>query len=946
MSIPVFWSSEQALPDDTVMVGGAEFSKNTVVMISRLNDDPPRAFESLAQRVHRPAQASYVGTAREKSPRRVTALSQIFDHSPVAEQHQHHHAGHQHGNPHEEFLCASDADLRQLMVSEMAAEVIQFTSSSLKFVVPASFAEGVFAFYLADTTRNARSAVRLINRPVVWWLHKRVAQPAGSFQIFGKALAPYSGIAARRAAASTASRSASQDDAGERWYDASDAAGVGAGARAHAAGPKAGAGAGAGAVARIAERLGHLDLGHRQPAAAGGGGGRGLPSTSGTASPPALPPRRHHSFDEQHHDDDDSPAATTGGGNLEDDGDMLAESSSVESFVQLTPPGSAREGAVVWGREAAVGRHSQASGLSSSSSSSGSVEAQANHGVRIRFVRKNDGLTRVFVLQDASINQYYLTMQLPRDMQTGEWYVDVHNGFGGPTTWTPCPDLLTIANLNDNWPTKVFNVKALGLDKALAAAKDNGGGVVYFPSGKYWFSSPITVPPRTTLLGEGMDTVSLNYSNANNPNNSYLITGTSMRVEHLTIYCMSPYVNVFLCPRGSSDCRFLSVRFRSNCYMKMFTGDPSDRTQHLRSRSVFNMMTDNFEIRDCDIYCNNFCLFLEGASDGEIVNNKFYFGGQGYSLNACDRLSIIGNSFIGNTFDAVGNGISSNSYNMNKKYSERIFYFDNFHQHVYGNNREIMTLDGAGGCYYGGVSAVRGNTVTISGNPNYKPDTMPDTIKRDWRNGMMAIIKGKGAGQYRRIVSSTDKEWVLDEPFVVTPDSSSVITITYYRGHYLFLGNVWEDGGPVQLYGCAMECVVAENVGRRMGGFANWSLDPHNMGLQPSFNNVFSENLVEEGLGFGTDYSVFWCTGFHAVPDEHITRFIEWRRNHSLNNAYFRSTKNMTDCVFEKNDFRNADLFMNTKEITSKDCVLRKNKLTNIPRLIDGPGATLWKIII
>ena len=83
------------------------------------------------------------------------------------------------------------------------------------------------------------------------------------------------------------------------------------------------------------------------------------------------------------------------------------------------------------------------------------------------------------------------------------------------------------------WPTKVFNVleiygndaaaqmrktlnkyspgpdRTAGIKAALRKAQNNGGGVVYFPAGRYGIKGDIDVPPRTVLRGEGMGLVVL-----------------------------------------------------------------------------------------------------------------------------------------------------------------------------------------------------------------------------------------------------------------------------------------------------------------------------------------------------------------------------------------------------------------------------------------------------
>jgi hypothetical protein len=121
----------------------------------------------------------------------------------------------------------------------------------------------------------------------------------------------------------------------------------------------------------------------------------------------------------------------------------------------------------------------------------------------------------------------------------------------------------------------------------------------------------------------------------------------------------------------------------------------------------------------------------------------------------------------------------------------------------YINDREVMTLDGGSGGYFGHISSVSGNSITL--HPAGK--TFQWTPNK-WIGGGVFIIDGKGTGQFRRIVSHTTDKIILDQPFLVAPDTSTVISITTIREHLFFVNNDVSDGGAYQFYGSAQECVV------------------------------------------------------------------------------------------------------------------------------------------
>lgn len=107
---------------------------------------------------------------------------------------------------------------------------------------------------------------------------------------------------------------------------------------------------------------------------------------------------------------------------------------------------------------------------------------------------------------------------------------------------------------------------------------------------------------------------------------------------------------------------------------------------------------------------------------------------------------------------------------------------------------------------------------------------------------------------------------------------ASLISITFFRGQMIFYRNTFSDGGATQLYGSAFDVIVAENTALRTDGFANWGLNPHNIGQQPAYCNSFVDNTIAAGNGYGTNQAIFWVTGFSNAGEVHNERI--W--GHSL----------------------------------------------------------------
>jgi hypothetical protein len=131
----------------------------------------------------------------------------------------------------------------------------------------------------------------------------------------------------------------------------------------------------------------------------------------------------------------------------------------------------------------------------------------------------------------------------------------------------------------------------------------------------------------------------------------------------------------------------------------------------------------------------------------------------------------------------------------------------------YVNDRECMTLDGGSGAYAGHIGNIREKVLTLPVGAKTNR-FMPER----WKGGGVFIVEGRGTGQYRRIVHHTADMIELDQPFLVDPDSTSVISITTVRKNLFFVDNDVTDAGAYQFYGSAQNCVIAGLKMRRCNG--------------------------------------------------------------------------------------------------------------------------------
>lgn len=553
-------------------------------------------------------------------------------------------------------------------------------------------------------------------------------------------------------------------------------------------------------------------------------------------------------------------------------------------------------------------------------------------------MRAADGSTVALTSSESS--PYALRFSLLQKTAPGDYALFVHNGLGGDAGWRPAGTLNVRSPVA--WKTDVFNIKDFGpnpddaLLAALAKAKANGGGVVFLPRGRYQVKSILTIPPNTVLKGEATELVSLYWPDFDKPP-VHLVTGGDFGIESLSLYCQN-HRHVIGQSTDSTRVFLHKVRIRANCYF-MIQEVGKDRlnrhapASHQECGAAVILRGKNFEVTDCDIYASNYALWIMNAKTGLVARNQIRYGGRGYSMENTERLIFEDNVIAGNNLVAMGNDITT----FGGSYCRHIYYAHNRVQQVFGADREMMTLDGGGGAYFGTLASVSGTKLTLATQPKFRDYTpKPHT---DWTGASVQILDGKGAGQYRFVTANNGQEWQVDRPWTIEPDASSRISIAPFRGRNLFIGNTFEDGGAVQLYGAAHDSILAENKGSRMDGFLVWGLNPHGWGPQPSWFCQFLDNEIVEGNGYGGIRAQFGTiSGDESKAyDGPLVRGTIFRRNICRNNASFHISGGTADTLVEHCAVRHADLGIKV-DPAAKGVLLRDNEFEDVKQTeVKGP---------
>ena len=269
----------------------------------------------------------------------------------------------------------------------------------------------------------------------------------------------------------------------------------------------------------------------------------------------------------------------------------------------------------------------------------------------------------VVQLPGTNLTRSHAAFALPRDLPLGIYELAVSSSESGTivplcTFLTPEVSCLSTINITAPpsalWPKQQkFVVEAEqpgygrnatnAIQKALDAAKKNGGGIIYFPRGQYFHTGPILIPQGCALKGERIDLVSIYFFEQNQTTapNAYITQEnenvTSFGIENLTIYVTSYANNIIRFQPKTNGAYMRKVRIRYNSYFSLepITGKASRgrNTSWPHSQGTAVMLAGkNVQVDSCDIYSTGDVVStlyngMPGGSYFHIVNNRFWNGG-------------------------------------------------------------------------------------------------------------------------------------------------------------------------------------------------------------------------------------------------------------------------------------------------------------------------------
>ena len=142
---------------------------------------------------------------------------------------------------------------------------------------------------------------------------------------------------------------------------------------------------------------------------------------------------------------------------------------------------------------------------------------------------------------------------------------------------------------------------------------------------------------------------------------------------------------------------------------------------------------------------------------------------------------------------------------------------------------QVMTFDQAGwtsATYLGPASNLSADGMSVTIPPSTEPGRArgaAPNYKLPTNGGYLVVLNGSSEGTWRRIVASkgiSDESTVfdLDQPLTAALSTESWLQIATFKGRSIFFRNHFADAGPFDLWGHAIENIVAENTASRIYG--------------------------------------------------------------------------------------------------------------------------------
>lgn len=553
-------------------------------------------------------------------------------------------------------------------------------------------------------------------------------------------------------------------------------------------------------------------------------------------------------------------------------------------------------------------------------------------------------------------NRYFVQTDSWEELPEGTYEIKmIQPGNNNPLT----AGEIRISEKINIFPEEVFNVVDFGaipndgiddtyfILQALEQLKKNGGGILFFPVGRFQMNQTIELPPYSVLKGLGADFSQIYWPDTYEPLPA-LIRGThSFEVSNIFLTCgnhrdgivgSGPEVHGIAhqddYKEGNITVMNVTLRMLHTQYLNHDMDEMKRRLPPIHMARALRLGGENLNVTGNNVYC----------AAGGVFEFRGYWSN--ISDNIFSRGNVIGwSGFRGQQLIFMNNhmgGASCISYYALPEGSENIYWGNNFIENTFdGNNRESITGDLRIIAYHNTIKNITPTSfTTITGESkswvipsifNTTGEIASPTGKIEyWKNGAVQIAAGKGVGQIKRIKAVNGTKIELESPWDITPDETSIINITSYRRRFIYTENKTYDSSiALQFYGSMIEAIVANNITSRTGGFTGDT----NRDM-PNWFNQFYENTIISGNAYRGPRNQVPATDAHLGllghgSDYPVIRSCVIRNNELKSNAKLDVTGNIADCLFEKNNISYANIGA-TIDPRARNIVLSKNTFNKV----------------
>jgi hypothetical protein len=491
-------------------------------------------------------------------------------------------------------------------------------------------------------------------------------------------------------------------------------------------------------------------------------------------------------------------------------------------------------------------------------------------------------------LKVSSLNPYTFAFQVPKNLAASQAEIFVHNGHGGAAGWSS-PLALEIRQANP-WPVTVFNVRDFGakgdsstddtavIRAALAKSETQGGGVVFLPRGIYSVTGQLTIPRRTVLRGENRELVWLVVPHKGPEFNTLLAGGSEFGVEELSMVARTP-LRMIVAPDVESmysenkpwglpgtsrvhDVFLRRLRVQHLRYEGRLGSEDPRRLEGV-GPSTIALAGSNLEISNSEVVSSGMPFILHDLRSSRVSGNLLHTGRNGwYGFWGARKTLFEDNTIQGQDMEASYGGFGNYNHYDGTDISH-IYIAENKFLNGYGDEREALTFDSPGDFPWKGRIAQAGaSDLSVEGVA---------WQENAFRGLACMIAAGKGLGQHRRIVSNGAGRLVLDAPWDVVPDASSVASIGPFRRDIVVYQNDSQDASVgVQLWGGGYNYIIDANSTVRTGGFWGTGAEydrpvssTQSQTFLPCYFTQWLNNTIKQPIAYNAQYDTgvnMWAT--------------------------------------------------------------------------------------